>query len=189
MGEISVNDVEAFTGGRLEATADETRRILEAALAVARNYCGWHVSPVREGETLTLDGRGGSVVFPPTRKIVDLIAVSSDGVEVPLTDLAVPSEAPWKIVYKTGTWSVEYGGIIITMDHGYTEMEASDWRNAILMMCDQMGSTVGRPDSALLSKQIDDVAYRWMPLAEQVLFEVKPVLDSYTPPLRAVDFA
>src|SRR5512139_2808016 len=184
MAELSVDDVIQYTGGRL-ADDDETQRLLDTALSVARRYCGWHVSPVVEDAEIVMDGPGGTELFPPTRKIVELTEVVNDGVALAVggsgvtLDVVVPASAPWKIVHLTGTWSVEYNGVELTMSHGYTEVEAADWRHAVLSMVDQMGSTTGRSDADLVSKQVDDVVYRWGPLAEQALYAVKPILDNY----------
>lgn len=177
MAELSTDDVVAFTGGRL-ADDDETQRLLDTALMVARRYCGWHVSPVHTGEDFVLDGPGGIELFPPTRKIVEVTAVTSDTVDV-LANTAVPANAPWKIVLTTGTWSTAYSGVEVTLTHGYTETEATDWRQAILSMVDQMGSSSGRSDADLVQKQVDDVIYRWNSATEEALWAVKPILDTY----------
>src|SRR5512139_2625312 len=185
MAELTVDDVIQYTGGRL-ADDDETQRLLDTALSVARRYCGWHVSPVVEDAEIVMDGPGGTELFPPTRKIVELTEVVNDGVALAVggsgvtPDVVVPASAPWKIVHLTGTWSVEYNGVELTLTHGYTEVEATDWRHAILQMVDQMGSTkmastTGRSDADLVSKQIDDVVYRWASAAENALYSVKPI--------------
>jgi hypothetical protein len=46
---LDVLAVEAFTEGRLNRDDAETQRQLDAALAAARGYCGWHVTPVVPG--------------------------------------------------------------------------------------------------------------------------------------------
>lgn len=184
--ELSIDDVVQFTGGRL-ADTDETQRLLDTALVHARRYCGWHVSPVVES-VMVMDGSGGTELFPPTRKIVELTEVINDGVALEVGGsgsgaatpvVVVPAAAPWKLVLTTGTWSTEYSGIELTLTHGYTEIEAQDWRQAVLSMVDQMGSSSGRSDSDLIGKQVDDVIYRWSPLAQEALYAVKPTLNNY----------
>lgn len=176
--ELTAEDVAAFTGGRLAADNPQTQDMLDAALAVARKYCGWHVSPVRLDDEFTLDGKGGTQLFPPTRRILDLVEATSDGVDV-TANCVVPAQAQWKIVLSTGVWSTAYNGITVQMDHGYHAAEASDWRYAILTMVDQMSSTSGRPDSALVQKQVDTVVYQWAAAAEEALWSVKSVLERY----------
>jgi hypothetical protein len=58
MGELSANDLEAYTNGRLSASDPNTEMVLAAALQEVRNYCKWHVSPVHTDEGLKLDGPG-----------------------------------------------------------------------------------------------------------------------------------
>jgi hypothetical protein len=82
------------------------------------------------------------------------------------------------------------------MDHGYTEAEAADWRQAILSMVDQMSSLpvsagAGRSDADLIRKTVADIEYQWNPgqvmaMAEKVLISVSHILDSYR--LPAVEF-
>lgn len=186
MAELSVDDIIQFTGGRLEDT-DETQAMLDAALLRARRYCGWHVCPVRDFDVITMDGPGGTELFPPTRNIVELTEVVNDGVLLEVggsgsdaaAEVLVPADAPWKIVRTTGVWSTQYRGIELTLTHGYTESQAADWRQAVLSMVSQMASTTGRADSDLIEKTVDMVTYRWGPAAEQALFDVIPTFNDY----------
>lgn len=190
MPEISVADVVKFTKGRLtdDGTDGETQRLLDAALAAARHYCGWHVSPVKVGDVVSMDGPGGVELHPLTRKIVAVTAVTDDGKDV-LQDIVIPAQMPWKIVRKSGCWSRDLAAITVTMDHGYTEVEAADWRQAILTMVDQMSlvpvsASAGRSDLDLVRKKVDDVEDQWsdgtsMALAEKVIFSVENILDRY----------
>lgn len=186
MPELTTADVESFTRGRLLASDPETGRFLAAALAAARREVGWHVSPVKLGDVVTMAGAGGIDLYPPTRNIVNLISVTDDGADV-LADVAVV--APWKLARKTGFWSRELAAISITMDHGYTESEAADWRHAILAMVDQMSlipasATAGRSDADLTRKRVDDVEYQWsdgnsIALAQRVIYSVDSILSGY----------
>jgi hypothetical protein len=58
MGELSANDLETYTNGRLSASDPNTKNVLAAALQEVRNYCKWHVSPVVTEENEILDGPG-----------------------------------------------------------------------------------------------------------------------------------
>lgn len=190
MPEIAVADVVQYTKGRLtdDGADGETQRLLNAALAVARRDVGWHVSPVKLDDVVAMDGPGGTELHPPTRKIVNISSVTDEGKDV-LQDTVVPAQMPWKIVRKGGCWSRDLAAITVTMDHGYTEVEAADWRQAILMMVDQMSllpvsAAAGRSDADLSRKRVDDVEYQWsdgtsIALAEKVIFSVESVLARY----------
>ena len=58
MAELSVNDLEAHTNGRLSASDPNTQNVLDAALQEVRNHCKWHVSPVITEDNQMLDGPG-----------------------------------------------------------------------------------------------------------------------------------
>jgi hypothetical protein len=58
MAELSPNDLEAYTQGRLSANDPNTADVLAAALQEVRNYCKWHVSPVVTEEGENFDGPG-----------------------------------------------------------------------------------------------------------------------------------
>lgn len=190
MPEISVADVVQFTNGRLadDGPNGETQRMLNAALAVARREAGWHVSPVKMDDVVSMDGTGSAELYPPTRRIVNLTAATDDGKDV-LQDTVIPAQMPWKIVRKGGCWSRDLASIKVTMDHGYTESEAADWRQAILTMVDQMSllpvsAGTGRSEADVSRKRVDDVEYQWsdgasMALAERVIFSVESILNGY----------
>lgn len=182
MAELSTDDVEQFTGGRLSADDDETQRLLDAALAEARRYVGWHVSPPISDDTIVLDGPGGRLLWLPTQKLNTLTSVTEDGTELDITTLTWSGESGQQVrVRKTShrQWTCQYQGIEVVMDHGYTEVEAASWRQAVLLMVDQM-ATGGRSDAALITKKVDDVQYQWADVsADQALTSVVAILDGY----------
>jgi hypothetical protein len=197
MGELTTADVEQFTGGRMLGNDPEVLRMLDAALVTARRECGWHVSPVRYGDTMILDGPESRILSLPSRRVVDLTSVVEDGTALALTDLRWATGGPpggmgrpAAVRKKSGGfWSGDYQAIEVTMDHGYTEEEAADWRQAILSMVDQIGSIVfaGRSEADLVSKKVDDVTYTWgaggySAMAQDSLTSVASILADYTLP-------
>ena len=177
--ELTADDVEAFTGGRLSADAAETQRLLDAAVAAARRHCGWHVCPVWADHHLVVDGHGGRVLRLPTRRLLAVGDVIDDGVSVDVDTLVWSVDG---LVRKPdgGRWSHRYQSVDVIITHGYTDTEAADWRQAVLTMVDLM-STGGRPDNELVMKKVDDVQYQWTPAtgADQALLSVASTLDGY----------
>lgn len=183
MPELTAADVSAFTNDRLpdDGGEGETTRMLNAALVAARNYCGWHVSPVIEDAELVLDGPGGGILDLPTRNLLDISELTEN-------DTAV--EVKWS---KTGAvrkasrscWTCEYQAIAVTITHGFTEDEAADWRQAILAMVVSISRTASddaEPAGPLVTKKIDDVEYQWADYsnaAQHAVYEVAAVLDRY----------
>lgn len=133
---LDVVAVEAFTNGRLDRDDDETERQLAAALAAARTYCGWHVSPVVSEVELVLDGPGDRLLVLPTLKITALTAVIEDGVSVDLTELNWSTRG--LIAKRGGTyWSGLFGSIRVTFAHGYAS--APDFESVVLSAIDRGG--------------------------------------------------
>lgn len=95
---------------------------LSAAHAALRRFCGWHVAPVIT-ETLTLDGSGGKTLLLPSKRIVSIESVISDGVDV--TDRVEVSKNAGMIEFG-GHWSRKLGGIVIELTHGYEVDEVLD---------------------------------------------------------------
>lgn len=194
MPELTVDDVIQYTNGRLEDN-EETERMLAVALATARRYAGWHVSPVILGDEVTLDGPDSRILWLPTKKLVELNSVEEDGFTVSLTDLRWSATIPESQVRmrkrSTGFWSGDYQAIVVDMDHGYTEDEAADWRQAILTMVDQMASVqLGVSEIGLRRKRVDDVEYEWdsamSMAAKEALTSVEYLLNCYR--LAPVEF-
>ena len=181
MAELSVDDVEAYTGGRLSASSDETQRLLDAALAAARSEVGWHVSPVKKGDVMVLDGPGWCQhkLRLPTMNIVKLNKITENDVELDLTNIKVSKQVPWLLVRHHGYWTHREAAIEIDVDHGFPEEQCADWRQAVLAMVSDMASVVatGRADSDLASKQVDVVTYDWNP--NPGLSSVSNILQGY----------
>ncbi|MCK0174800.1 hypothetical protein [Mycolicibacterium sp. F2034L] len=102
----------------------------DVALSAARSFCGWHVTPEREDEAVVFDGPGARLLALPTLRLVELTAVSEDGVELDLADLEVSARG---LVRKRngGWWSGRFGAIVVTMTHGYDEADAAGFTAAV----------------------------------------------------------
>lgn len=197
MAELTPTDVQTYTSGRLSASNDQVQQMLDAALRIARRHVGWHVSPVLSEDPVTLDGPDSRILWLPTRKLVALHAVVENGKTLDTTKIAISAgdgpmqDRPVALRKRSGAfWTSNYGGIEVTMTHGYTEAEAIDWRRSILTMVDQMSllpvsASMGVSEFGLSSIRVDDVAYGYRAydaMAEQVLFSVQSVLSDYALP-------
>lgn len=183
--DLSVADVDAYTNGQLAKDDPATQSMLDAALAVARRDVRWHVNPVAFGEVISLNGHGGVKLWLPTKNVVALHSIT----DVIAGSIALPAgilfdaDLPNKIYLNTGqVWCCGYSGIsgiTVTWDHGFTNSQAQDWRNAILALVTNIAqiSVLGRSDAELEGKRIDDVDYAWA--AHQALGSVEPTLAKY----------
>ncbi len=143
MAELSLDDARTFNA-RLENVDDDAlQAMLDAALALARRYCGWPVSPVQTDVELTVDGPGGRVLSLPTLNLIELSEVTESGGALDVTKLDVSRRTGTVEKHPYGYWTCRNGGIVVKMTHGFTEAEAADWRRAILQLVDRMSLMVG----------------------------------------------
>lgn len=139
-----------------------------AALAAARRYCGWIVTPPAT-ETITVDGPGGRVLSLPTMHLTTVSAVVEDGITLNVADLR------WSVdrgqVYKKSghCWTSNAGGISVTITHGFTT--APDFDAAVAQASLSLASAGTRTDLALKTKKVDDVTYEWYQMASSYLPE------------------
>jgi len=138
-----------------------------AALAAARRYCGWRVTPA-DDETITLDGPGGRMLSVPSLCIVEVTEVVEDGVTLDLADLRISSSLGqiWK---KAGCWTSNPGGISVTMNHGLDA--APDFDAAVEQAAVALAAAGTRTDTALKRKKVDDVEHEWFESASSFLNE------------------
>jgi hypothetical protein len=159
--ELTAADVVQYTGGRLSLGA-ETTRLLDAALKAVRRYCGWHVTPVQTDTGMVLDGPGGRVLSLPTLRLVTLTALSENGTALDVDDDVYVSSAGLVRKVSGAWWTSRYGGITVTMSHGFAD--ATDWQSAVLELVDRMsmmpGTAVGG-SGPMMRKRVDDVEYAW----------------------------
>lgn len=165
--ELVPGDVEQYTNGRLAQDDPETVRALAAALARVRRWCGWHVSPVIT-ETVYIDRPDGSMLVLPTLKIVSLGSVTVNGTAVDLSNVKYSREAPGVIQRNDlRPWADNFslsplGAIAVAVTHGFTAIEAADFREAVLQLLDLSTLAAGSGgDGPLTEKKVDDVTYQW----------------------------
>lgn len=145
MAELSPVAVAQYTSDRLDAEDPETQRLLNAGLAAARRFCGWHVTPAEPDDVVTIDGPGARLLVLPTLRLDTLTALSENGVEFDVAaDLHVSARG--LVCKRSGAaWTSHFGGIVATMTHGFDE--APDFDAAVLSFVDRMSQEPngGRP--------------------------------------------
>lgn len=103
---------------------------LKAAQGAIRRACGWHVAPVIT-ETLTLDGRGGSSLLLPSKRVVSIASVTNDGEDV--TEQVRFSRRAGVLTLASG-WSCDVGAIEINLTHGFPPDEVPDVQALIVTL-------------------------------------------------------
>lgn len=166
MAELTIDDVRTYVGGRLDDVDDDAlQELLDAALAAARRYCGWKVTPVVADDEFTVDGPGGRVLSLPTLNLLAVTTVTECGVTLDVTKLDVSRRKGTVEKNPCGHWSHRDGSIAVKITHGFTETEAADWRRAVLRLANLMSlepsGDAQRDSPEMKRKQIDDVDYQW----------------------------
>lgn len=143
-GELAPADLAAYTQNRLSEGDQATVDALASALAAVRRFCGWHVTPVRTAQVVTVDGPGSRLLVLPTLRLTALTALVEDGVTVDVDTLEWSSRG---LVRKEGQcwWTGRLGGITATISHGFDA--APDWQAAVLSFADRssLAGVGGRP--------------------------------------------
>lgn len=181
MAELTVDDLIAYSGDRL-ADTDETQRVLDAAQAFVRNYCGWHVSPVRENDELVVDGSNARVLNLPTKKMLALHSIVEDGVTVfSDSEGSITVEPYWSVLgavskIGAGRWTWKPRAVTVEIDHGYTESEAADWRGCVLGVANRASLSVAGQFSSMSAGPFSVT----LGSAELLLPSDTTILDRYT---------
>ena len=137
-----------------------------AALAAARRYCGWIVTPPAT-VTITVDGPGGRVLSLPSMQLTTVSAVVEDGVTLDVSDLRWSVDRA-QVYKKSGAyWTHNAGAITVTMTHGYTT--APDFDAAVEQAAAALETASTRTDLALKRKKVDAVELEWFGSASSFL--------------------
>ncbi|KQH75592.1 hypothetical protein AO501_25280 [Mycobacterium gordonae] len=186
MAELAPGDLPAAVRARF-ANDTAAQAWINAALAAARRYCGWHVCPLNSDQTVELDGPGGPVLSLPTLNLVSVTSVTELGTTLDVNALD-RSRRKGTLTKRFGRWTGRDGAITAVVTHGFTETEAADWRQAVLELVDRMSAAVGAVagnSGPMVEKTVDDVTYKWQTTVgdpgNQLLFSMlnHELVDSY----------
>lgn len=136
---------------------------VDAATALVRSYCGWHIAPVLD-EDATLDGPGRNVLILGTLRLVDVTSITEDGVLVDPTDYEWSSSG---IIRRTGgnpqslwgscwspRWSGHLRGLQVQFSHGY-----EGWPLEVQAVIDELSTRATATSGASLITQVGAVQY------------------------------
>lgn len=165
----------ADSGGQLKASDPRLQAACEAASAAVRRYCRWHVAPLIE-DTILIDGNGGKVLQVPSMRVVDVLSVKIEGVEVPSSHYAWSEAGLIELHGKLGQWKHfprRYRSVEVTLQHGFDvapDLSALASQIARFALASPMGRT---------REQAGQVAVSWgtaqgMNFSESALEMMKP---------------
>lgn len=114
-------EYQAMTGD-VSSPEETVAAVLTAASAVVRAYCGWHIYP-KITEEITVNGSGSTVQGLPTLQVLDVTAVSSNGVVLDMAgiDWAPEGILEWRtsIYYSPGYFVRKRRGVVVDLTHGF----------------------------------------------------------------------
>lgn len=163
----------------------------EEAIALVRLYCGWHVAPEQD-DTLVMDGPGASTLILPSLHVVDLTAITEDGVLLDPTAYSWSSagivrrgDTSWWMTspYWRGCgprWTANLRGLEVELTHGYT-----DWPPEVMGVIERLTARANADDTVLA--QVGGVRYATdadgMPVSGASVTDVdRHILDAYRLP-------
>lgn len=121
-------------GAIADAIQSEAFTSAEMAEKIIRNYCGWHVAPVKQ-ETLVVDQhRNSSMAYLPSMRIVCVHRVAnrrSCGTwqEIPLCDLGhsgVTHSKAGMLEWRCGKFCRGLGAVEVCLTHGFDVFDIPD---------------------------------------------------------------
>ncbi|HEY9310242.1 MAG TPA: hypothetical protein VIP82_20760 [Microbacterium sp.] len=149
---------------------------LAAAHGSVRRHCGWHVAPLIE-ETLTLDGSGGRDILLPSLRVVEVLSVTNDGVDV---TTQVDTSRAGMLRLPSGCWTDRFGRVTVQLRHGYDLDEVPEVA-AIIAGVAKRGPNAGRVDAseAVNGSSRGGALDRGAPIAIPLLQPEKDALEPY----------
>lgn len=152
----------------------------DVARSAARRFCGWHVTPVIEGHTVTVDGPGTPLLVLPILRLVELTSVVEDGVTLDVAT-ALDVSASGLVRKKSGAcWSARYGSIVVTMTHGFPEFDPEAGEDAAGFV-DAVRSFTERADAGDKPRKVGPVEWDSVAMADGSEFGVveRSLLEKY----------
>jgi hypothetical protein len=149
---------------------------LAAAHGSVRRFCGWHVAPLIE-DTIVLDGSGGRDVLLPSLRVVELIEVLNDGVDV---TGSVDTSRAGMLRLQSGLWTDRFGRVSVKLRHGYDLDEVPDVA-AVIAGVAKRGPNAGRVETSesVNGASVGRALDRGAPIAIPLLLPEKEALEQY----------
>lgn len=126
---VSVDDLEDYLQRTLTAAQRSSAALRLAALSDdVTSRCGWHIAPVLE-RTVVVDGSGSTVQPLPTKQLLAVLAVASDGRALD------PAGVEWSRagdLVLDGCWSSRPRGVTVTIRDGYEKVPST----VLAMICE-----------------------------------------------------
>lgn len=111
----------------LEALALSETLDVDSASAAVRDRCGWHIAPVVTQTFVVDEPLGRADIFLPTLRLVEVTAVTVEGIDLTVDELAALDWSSRGYLSRGGgwRWPARRRSVEITVRHGYPAAPAS----------------------------------------------------------------
>lgn len=127
---VTATQLADYSKGKISGTDPRVNDALIGASTAIRRYCGWHIFPAVQGESITLDGPGGRELALPSVHVTAVQSITQ--CDVLLDESAYSWSELGEVHLKRGCWSDEYRSITAVIDHGYDDVP--DIQRVVLAM-------------------------------------------------------
>lgn len=146
---------------------------VRAAEGAIRDYCKWHVAPVRT-QTWALDGRGQSRLLLQSKRLLRVTSCMSGGVDV--TELVVPGESGVIELRDGGCFARGLQGVVVTAEHGYYAEEVPSVMALIASIASRLSEMFG---NVVQQQSAGGSSVTFFAGAEHLLAGERSKLDAY----------
>lgn len=111
---------------------------VSVAEGAVRDFCLWHVAPIRE-EIFAVDGGGRSQILLPTMRLREVLSVVSGGYDV--TKQVKASESG--ILELEGGFACGLSSVVVKISHGYDPAEVPSVQGVIASAASRFADSLG----------------------------------------------
>jgi hypothetical protein len=175
---VTPEEFRLLTGSDVED--DRAGELLAQASGLVRTWCGWHLA-ARLTQAVVVDGSGAETVALPTLHLVDLLAVTENGVPVEL-ELVEWSTAGF-LIRRSRRWTSRLRGVRAEILHGLARTPTEVRAVVIAIVARAVAHPAG---TGVASERTGPFQITWSQTAQDgglVLLDFEErVLDRYTIP-------
>lgn len=143
-----------------------------AAEGAIRDYCGWHVAPVKT-QTWSLDGQGASRVLLQTKRLLRVESVLADGRDITARVRASESGV---IELRGGSFPCGLGSLVVTAEHGFYPNEVPSLMALIASVASRFSEMFG---NVVAQQSAGGSSVTYISSAENLLAGDRAKLDAY----------
>lgn len=144
---------------------------VSVAEGAIRDYCGWHIAPIRE-QTFALDGGGKRRLLLPTMRLREVVSVYADGRNI--TSRVRASESG--VIEAGERFPCGLSSVVVLISHGYNPDEVPAVQGVIASAASRFADSLG---NIVQSQTAGGSTVTFFAGSESLLSSEKAKLDPY----------